>query len=670
MTAPAPGPRAAFLRAARLLTLPLVLPLAALPPAGTALAATPDWGRRPYGYVSVEQDLREVLKDFASNLGLTLQASEAVQGVVRGRLPASPPREFLDQLTRTYGLLWYWDGFILWVYTLEEAESRIVKLQTAGTVQLTGALEELDISDGRFPIRTSQASSILHVTGPPRYVELVVATAEMLEANRNVAIDMRVFPLRYANADDRVFNVRDREVIVPGVATILGRLAAGGGIRLPAGTSRERVSTFTGSQGPAGVEFYNSGGGGGGGPQQLFQPAGGGAPPEGPTSTSLPRPGDDEVRIQADPRLNAVIVRDLADRMPVYARLIESLDREQPLIELEVVIADVSSDRLVDLGVDWRLGTGGDDGASVGVGDADLALGALRQGITFAAAVTTDPLTVLARIRALESRGEARVVSRPAVLTFDNVEALLDQSESFFVRLEGERAVQLQEIVVGLLVKVTPRLIDDGTGRPRVQMTIDIEDGTALPEEAVDQIPSVQRANLSTQGLVAERQALVIGGFYRERQLDNLDKVPILGDIPVLGWALFQRRNKQQTSITRLFMIRPIVVRDVERRGVVSGSLTRDGPPAPLFRQDARLGRLTPDAAVTMDEIRFGTLLGDRVLGRAEGALCLGRAVLDNDCKAGPAPRLDADPFARLEAREEGPPAGPAAPLPPPPALY
>jgi type II secretory pathway component GspD/PulD (secretin) len=328
-----------------------------------------------------------------------------------------------------------------------------------------------DISDDRFPMCASETSNILHVAGPPRYVEDVGGRDRGdAEANRNVAIDMRVFPLRYANADDRVFTVRD-----------------------------------------------------------------------------------------------------LADRMPVYARLIESLDKEQPLIELKVVIIDVNSDRLVDLGVDWRLGTGGDDdGASVGVSDADVALGALRQGITFAA-VTTDPLTVLARIRALESQGEARVVSRPAVLTFDNFEALLDQSESFFVRLEGERAVQLQEIVVGLLVKVTPRLIDDGTGRPpRVQMTIEIEDGTALPEEAVDQIPSVQRANLSTQGLVAERQALVIGGFYRERQLDNLDKVPILGDIPVLGWALFQRRNKQQTSVTRLFMIRPIVVRDVERRGVVA----------------------------------------------------------------------------------------------------
>lgn len=635
----------------RRLLAALLLIAAAVP----ASAATPNWGRAPYRYVSVEQDIRDLLKDFAARLGLTIQMSERVQGTVRGRLPPAPPRDFLEQLARTYGLLWYWDGFILWVYSLEEADSRVLKLQTAGTQQLADALAELDIWDDRFPIRASQSSSILHVTGPPRYVELVNATAEMLEANRNVAIDIRVFPLRYASAEDRVFTVRDQSVTVPGVATILRRLLDTGELSLPStgsGVSRRSISSMTRFRGPAGVEFVPA-------PDSVpFDPAG-----PGGATVALPKENDTEVRIQSDPRLNAIVIRDLADRMPVYERLIQSLDRKQPLVEMEVVIADVSSNKLLDLGVDWQVGVNDDD-VSVGVGDADLAVDALRRGLTFTTAITPDPVSVLARIRLLESRGEARILSRPAILTFDNVEALFDQSESFFVQLEGDEAVELAEITTGLLVKVTPRVIDEGGPRPKLQMTIDIEDGTSLPTQSVDSIPSVQRTTISTQGMVTERQGLVIGGFYRERQLDNLDKVPVLGDIPVVGWALFQRRNREQTSITRLFMIRPIVVPDTDERAVVSGSISRDGPPVALFRSEADL--LTPDRAMTLDEVRFGTLLGDRVLGRAENTLCLARATLGDECKAGPMPPIGAaGTLTRLEA-EEAPPQA----LPPPPALY
>lgn len=627
----------------------LALMLAVLAFTRPAPAAKPDWGTEPYTYLTIDQDLRQVLKDFAAQLGVTLQLSPAVQGTVRGRLPPAAPEQFLEQLARVYGLLWYWDGYILWVYGLEEADSRVVQLQTASTQQLADTLAELDIWDERFPIRASLGSNILLVTGPSRYVDLVVETAEMLEANRNVAVEIRTFPLRYASADDRIFTVRDQQVTVPGVATILRRLLDTGEVELASGTQRTWVGTVTRFLGAGGIAFS--------GPQgAIHPPAGDGIGP----GASLPKEDDTEVRVQADPRLNAVIIRDLADRMPLYAQLIESLDRKQPLIELEVVIADISSDRLLDLGVDWQASVDGNgDSASVGVGDpAGLAL---SQGLTFTTAISVDPLSVLARIRALESRGEARIVSRPAVLTFDNVEALLDQSESFFVRLEGENTVDLAEITVGLLVKVTPRLIDEGGTRPKVQMTIDIEDGTSLPQRQVDQLPTVQRATLSTQGLVTERQALVIGGFYRERQLDTLEKVPFLGDIPVLGWALFQRRGQEQSSITRLFMIRPLVVTEQEERQVVSGSLTRDGPPARLFRPEAELG-LTPEGAMRLDEIRFGRLLGGRVLGRAEAALCLARASLAEDCHAGPVPPLDADPFG-LPVAAGGPAA--FAPLPP-----
>lgn len=630
------------------LARPLLFLLLLLLPAAPARAGTPDWGEEPYVYRSVEQDLRELLKDFAGNVGLTLQMSESVQGTVRGSLPPAPPAEFLDQLARVYGLLWYWDGFILWVYGIDEATSRMIDLGTGDAQRLADTMLELDLWDDRFPLRASVSANLVLVTGPPRYVELVAEAAAKLDTTQAVAIDIRAFPLRYASAEDRTFTVRDREVVVPGVATILRRLLDTGEIDAGSGTRRTALGGRTRFLGP-GEEDLD-------GPAELLPP--GLAEEDGPAKGQ-----DTEARIQSDPRLNAVIIRDLAERMPIYERLIATLDTKQPLIELEVVIADISSNRLLELGVDWRLDLeAGDVEAGIGVGD--VAGLALRQGLTFTTAIAGDPLSVLARIRALEGRGEARILSRPAVLTFDNVEALFDKSETFFVRLEGQEEVELSEITVGLLVKVTPRLIDEGGARPKVQMTIDIEDGSVLPRAfQVDSIPAIERTNLSTQGLVAERQALVVGGFYRESQIENLEQVPGLASIPILGWALFQNRDKETSSVTRLFMIRPLVVRDLDDREVLSGSLTRDGPPAQLFRPDADLA-LTPAGLMQLNEVRFGTLLGGRVLGRAENTLCLARATLGADCEAGAMPPLEADPFPRLETGES------PATLGPMPALY
>jgi type III secretion protein C len=95
----------------------LLIALAALMLLATPLRATePDWPDDPYTIDIVEQDLIEVLRDFAGTLGISVRISEAVTGTVRGRLPSLPPREFLDLLARIYGLVWYYDGATLYVY--------------------------------------------------------------------------------------------------------------------------------------------------------------------------------------------------------------------------------------------------------------------------------------------------------------------------------------------------------------------------------------------------------------------------------------------------------------------------------------------------------------------------------------------------------------------------
>jgi type III secretion protein C len=650
-------------RVARLILLLVAMTMASsLTVDHSMLAATPNWPHEPYDYVTVDQDLSQVLKDFAANLGLTIQISPNIHGTVRGRLPSVPPAEFLETLARTYGLIWYYDGIILYVYALDEVQSKMIKLDSASIGALSSALSELDIEDPRFPWTVSEASGILYVAGPPRYVELVTETASMLDSSHQLRVDVRVFPLKYALADDRTFIVRDQQVTVPGVATIIARL-------VNAGESSSSIGTQRTSLGGASIRTVPTTMGAG-----PFSPAAiadnriaelsvRGASPL-PDVVSPYRSSDTEVEIQADPRLNAVLVKDYAARMPMYEQLIQSLDQPRKLVELEVVIADINSTRLQDLGVDWRLGfDSGSTNVNIGVGNPIAA--AAGAGLNFATAITGDPFSFLSRIRALEQTGDARVLSRPTVMTFDNVEALFDQSQSFFVKLEGQDAVDLAQVDVGLLVKVTPHLITEG-GRTRVQMIIDVEDGTSSPDETVDELPTIQKATLSTQGIVTQQQALVIGGFYREEQIDNLSKVPWLADIPIIGWTLFQNKTQNQSSVVRLFLIRPLVVDDqAELEPVVSRSLELNGLPRQLFPPSADL-RYTPSGNVVLDGVRYGTLLQDQSNVRNYEALCLARAAMGAVCQPIPRPTFVLD---RFESKDNQPPAQVPQPMSLPPQM-
>ncbi len=616
------------------LTLLLTL-LAVLGHAVPARSATPDWGREPYTYVTVDQDLPQLLREFAANIGVTIQISPRVQGTVRGRLPTLPPEQFLEMLARTYGLLWYYDGIVLYVNTLDEVESRMIKLNAVSVDALARSLVELDIDDPRFPWTVSEGPGVLYVAGPPRYVQLVTQTAELLDSSQAVRVDIRVFPLRYANATDRRFSVRGQDVVVPGLTSILRRLVnaenqqsqSESRFRRQSGSST--VTTVGGSGNIDGATLAELA-------AQRAEAAASQA--QRAVSSAQATENDSTVQIEADPRLNAVIVKDLSDRMPIYERLIASLDKPQKLVEVELVIADVNSSRLEDLGVDWSLGF--DKGSTnIGIGVGNPASAALRNGLTFATAITGDPFSFLSRIRALESTGDARILSRPTILTFDNVEALFDQSESFFVKLEGQDEVDLAQIEVGLLVKVTPHLISESS-RTRVQMLIDIEDGSLRPDEEVDQLPTVVKATLSTQGIVNQQQAMVVGGFYRERQIDTLAKVPVLGDIPLIGWTLFRQRRQEQESIVRLFVMRPIVIDETGERQIISGTLNPEGQPRPLF-PPARDLRLTPGGSLLLSQIRWGSLLERQLTDRGYEALCLARAGIGDDtCHPLPRPPL------------------------------
>ncbi|MEH7971237.1 type III secretion system outer membrane ring subunit SctC [Pseudomonas aeruginosa] len=260
----------------------------------------------------------------------------------------------------------------------------------------------------------------------------------------------------------------------------------------------------------------------------------------------------------------AVVVRDHKDRLPMYRRLIEALDRPSARIEVGLSIIDINAENLAQLGVDWsagiRLGnnksiqirtTGQDSEEGGGAGSG--AVGSLvdSRGLDF----------LLAKVTLLQSQGQAQIGSRPTLLTQENTQAVLDQSETYYVRVTGERVAELKAITYGTMLKMTPRVVTLGD-TPEISLSLHIEDGSQKPNSAgLDKIPTINRTVIDTIARVGHGQSLLIGGIYRDELSQSQRKVPWLGDIPYLG-ALFRTTADTVRRSVRLFLIEPRLIDD------------------------------------------------------------------------------------------------------------
>ena len=159
-----------------------------------------------------------------------------------------------------------------------------------------------------------------------------------------------------------------------------------------------------------------------------------------------------------------------------------------------------------------------------------------------------------ARIRAMQAEGSARVVSSPQVVTLSNVEAVFDNSSTFYVRVAGRDEVDLFDVTAGTTLRVTPHVFreDDTT---RIKLLVQVEDG-ALSAQTVDTLPVVERSGINTQALISEGESLLIGGMVRDASRIGEDKIPFLGDLPIIGNA-FKTRNNSSARVERLFLITP-----------------------------------------------------------------------------------------------------------------
>lgn len=553
-----------FDRVLALLRRALLALLAATAP---AFAGLPPWPDAPYSYFADNTPLDKVLRDFAAGFSLTLSVQPGVGGMVNGRFTTPNPTEFISRLGGVYGFSWFTHAGTLHVGRASDIVTRSIPLPASSISQMRSALTDLGVLEPRFGWGELADQGIVLVSGPPSYVNLLEATVRQLPAGAS-AQQVMVFRLRHASAEDRTIQYRDRTLVQPGLASVLRELISGRTSAASASAAPSPESPSLGQGGARGLGAPLAGGaegsgaaasGGGNASSGSAAPRAGGSPSSGNRASTDSR-GRPAASIQSDPRLNALIIQDVPERMPMYQQLIAQLDVPTALIEIEAMIIDINSDKAKELGINWSARVGntaigfGQVSSSPGAGTVSVVNG--RGNINSSTLAIDAGNYLISQIRILETDGNARIQSRPSVLTTDNTGALLDMSETFYIRVQGERVANVSPVTAGTTLKVTPRLIEGAD--PSIQLTIDIEDGQ-IQDRQVDSLPTVRRSTVSTQAIVRQDETLLIAGHASDQNIDTHQRVPVLGDIPGLG-VLFSNKQKVVQKRERLFMIKPKLV--------------------------------------------------------------------------------------------------------------
>ncbi|RMX18630.1 type II secretion system protein GspD [Vandammella animalimorsus] len=301
--------------------------------------------------------------------------------------------------------------------------------------------------------------------------------------------------------------------------------------------------------------------------------------------------------IQADPATNSLII---TAPDPLYRQLravIDKLDSRRAQVLIESMVVEVRADKVAEFGIQWQSGIGRQGDANVGAigtnfqgtgniidlavaaeaarrgrgGLGGLSSGMLGSGINLGVAHNYGGTYVLGLLaRFLEGTGDANVLSTPNILTLDNEEArIMIGSNVPFVtgRYTNNNSIgsgsvnpfqTIERQDVGLSLRVKPQINENGTVKLAVVQEISNVLANTLNNASG---PSTSKRLIETNILVEDGGIVVLGGLLEDRYGQSQEKVPLLGDIPVLGNA-FRSERRTRDKVNLMVFLRPTVIYD------------------------------------------------------------------------------------------------------------
>lgn len=297
--------------------------------------------------------------------------------------------------------------------------------------------------------------------------------------------------------------------------------------------------------------------------------------------------------IVADARTNVLIVKDIQKSVDAISVMIKRLDKPTPQVLIASRIVQADDDFTKALGVAWGgqyrsqsgksfFGLSGiNTGSATSLFDSTTVPGgnpnwssatlpassmlvnfpqsqAAGLGITLGR-LAGSMFDLDLRLDIGETTGDAKVIARPKVVTLDNKKATIKQGEKYpyVVRnQEGQLSTELKDIE--LVLEVTPRIAFDGS----INMEVSVKRNSIGATKNSLGDPSIASREVQTEVIVRDGETAVIGGIIEEEIRKDIQKVPFLGDIPVVGW-LFKAKKNSKIKKELLIFISPHVLQDI-----------------------------------------------------------------------------------------------------------
>jgi general secretion pathway protein D len=299
--------------------------------------------------------------------------------------------------------------------------------------------------------------------------------------------------------------------------------------------------------------------------------------------------------IQADPSTNSLII---TAPEPLYRQvraMIDQLDSRRAQVYIESLIVEVSGDNAADFGFQWQglIGQSGDRyGVVAGTNSSVGGPSIIDLSKTIAGVGTTAPgeglnigllknyggtYALAAIARMLQSQSNTNIVSTPNLITLDNEEAkiIVGSNVPFitgqFTNTGTATTNPFQTIErkdVGITLRIKPQVGEGGT----VRMTIFQESSSVSDKVAPGTSnagPSTDKRSIESTVVVDDGSILVLGGLIEDKFTEKKSKVPLLGDIPVLG-ALFRSESRTRNRTNLMVFLRPVVLRDADSTNKLS----------------------------------------------------------------------------------------------------
>ena len=305
-------------------------------------------------------------------------------------------------------------------------------------------------------------------------------------------------------------------------------------------------------------------------------------------------------QIQIDELNNALVVAAPTAVIREIKNVVAQLDRSRPQVLIEAVIAELSEDQAKELSSQLAYSSKNRGGyltnfdgllatlTGIGVSGVDPTLDQLNSIPNKVLAVAGDFDSETGKgigllIQALKTDGSTKILSTPSVVTLDNEEATLSvgeevpfQTGSFTSSNNGSNNpfTTINREEVGVKLKVKPQISKGDSVR------LEIEQESSKVKSGVPGLQTTSKSTMQTNVLIQDGEMLILGGLIEDQTGGSATKVPLLGDIPLLG-RLFRSTSKKDSQSVLMMFIRPTIIRTAEDARKLSDSKYRH-----LIRRD------------------------------------------------------------------------------------